>query len=348
MAENDGNNRMINIINRRQNLYPEANIMEKKPASNQKYYYQSIYNIMNKNNLSNNNSMNKQNIRNNNNMINMNKMNINNNYRNRNFNNQNLKNINQISNNNINKALNVIRNEFKRKDDKIKALELKVTELENRINRITKANNFASNSTTPINRSSNLFNISQRNIGKNFTFSDKYSEEINPSYSKRDSNLNKITDGNFNRGNNPFRSRDDNTNLNNNYYMHTKSSNQYKIKTSNGNNGFIPLNKNVQTNETNEGSIFTGNSSSFQKHSKNEVKLYLKEVKSKVDPIIFKEFIQNIKLLTNSKDKNAVDRKSVIEMGGLFEECHLLTSINVNNFSTKRVTNMGRMFLNIT
>ena len=313
MAENDGNNRMINIINRRQNLYPEANIMEKKPASNQKYYYQSIYNIVNKNNLSNNNSMNKQNIRINNNMINMNKMNINNNYRNRNFNNQNLKNINQISNNNINKALNVIRNEFKRKDDKIKALELKVTELENRINRITKTNNFASNSTTPINRSSNLFNISQRNIGKNFTFSDKYSEEINPSYSKRDSNLNKITDGNFNRGNNPFRSRDDNTNLNNNYYMHTKSSNQYKIKTSNGNNGFIPLNKNVQTNETNEGSIFTGNSSSFQKHSKNEVKLYLKEVKSKVDPIIFKEFIQNIKLLTNSKDKNAVDRKSVIE-----------------------------------
>ena len=156
-------------------------------------------------------------------------------------------------------------------------------------------------------------NISQRNIGKNFTFSDKYSEEINPLYNKRDSTLNKISDGNFNIGNNPFRNRDDNTNINNNYYMHTKSSNHYKIKTNNGNNGFNLSNKNVLTNETNEGSIFTGNSSSFQKHSKNEVKLYLKEVKSKVDPIIFKDFIQNIKLLTNSKDKNSVDRKSVIE-----------------------------------
>ena len=87
-----------------------------------------------------------------------------------------------------------------------------------------------------------------------------------------------------------------------------------------------------------ENSIITGNSSNFQGHSKNEVKLYLKEVKSKVDPIIFKEFIQNIKLLTNSKEKNGVDKKSVVEkvkmlFGEQFKDLYIKfeSIIGINN-----------------
>ena len=89
---------------------------------------------------------------------------------------------------------------------------------------------------------------------------------------------------------------------------------QYKIKANNDNE-FITANKtnNNINDAAADGSVFTGNSSNFQKHSKNEVKLYLKEVKSRVDPIIFKEFIQNIKLLTSSKEKNGVERSTVIE-----------------------------------
>ena len=315
MIENEYNNR-INIINRRQQPYQKEDNLNKMATQNPKYYYQNAYNIINKNNLSGSNSMNKHNNKMNNIMDNINKMNINyknmnysNNKSNTNINNNQNRNMNN-QNNNINKALLVIKNEFKRKDERIKLLELKVAELENKINRILKSGNLQSNYNTNI---TNLINISQKQTGKNFTFSEKYSEEINPEYNRRDSNINKAREINYNRGNNPFRDKEDNHNNNNNYNIQTKSANQYKIKANNINNDLIITNKN-NLNDTNmEGSIFTGNSSNFQKHSKNEVKLYLKEVKSKVDPIIFKKFIQNIKLLTNSKDKNGVDRNSIIE-----------------------------------
>ena len=53
----------------------------------------------------------------------------------------------------------------------------------------------------------------------------------------------------------------------------------------------------------------SGNKDSAQ--SRNEVKNYLKEVKDIVDPKLFKEFIKNIKLLTN-KTAN-VNKKAIIE-----------------------------------
>jgi hypothetical protein len=253
--------------------------------------------------------MNKQNIRmnmNRNNMNNIN-MNINNNVNiNNNTNNQNNqnRNMNQIPNNNINKAFMVIRSEFKKKDDRIKALELKIADLENKINQITKGNNYNINENNT--QGANIINIPQKNFGKNFTFAEKNSGEI------KESNLNKTPESNFNRGNNPFRNKEVNQNMNSNFYAQTKSANQYKIKTNNDNE-LITANKSININDAADGSVFTGNSSNFQKHSKNEVKLYLKEVKSKVDPIIFKEFIQNIKLLTSSKEKNGVERSTVIE-----------------------------------
>ena len=53
----------------------------------------------------------------------------------------------------------------------------------------------------------------------------------------------------------------------------------------------------------------SGNKDSAQ--SRNEVKNYLKEVKDIVDPKLFKEFIKNIKLLTN-KTAN-VNKKAIID-----------------------------------
>lgn len=286
-------NRVSNTINRRSKPYQEISATP-NPKYNQ--------NIINKNNYSNNNSMNKQNVRINN--LNINKNNIINNQNNRIMNNninRNVNNPNPGPNGNINKALMVIRNEFRKKNEKIKALELKVAELENKINMIK------------LNKNSGVINLTNPKIGSTFTFAEKYSGEIDSNYSKRDLNKNKTPEINYNRGNNPFRNKEGNQNMNNNFYAQTKSANQYKIKNNNDNE-FSTANKNNNVNDAvTDGSVFTGNSSNYQKHSKNEVKLYLKEVKAKVDPIIFKEFIQNIKLLTNSKESNGVNKSDVIE-----------------------------------
>ena len=308
----NGNNRINKALNRIPQQYQEINEFDKMNTPKTRYY-QNSYNIMNKNNLTSNNSMNKQNVRlnmniNKNNMNSINSINnintSNNNMINTNNQNHNISN-NQIQTNNINKALMVIKNEFKKKDDRIKALELKIIELEKKINIITKSqNNNAQNL--------NIINLTQKKIGKNFTFAEKYSDEINAAYTNN-TNLNKTPETNFIRGNNPFKNKEVIKNENNNFFAQTKSANQYKIKSNNDNDS-ISANKNNNLNDAmGEGSAFTGNSNSYQRQSKNEVKLYLKEVKSKVDPIIFKEFIQNIKLLTNSKEKNGVDKNSVIE-----------------------------------
>ena len=148
-------------------------------------------------------------------------------------------------------------------------------------------------------------------MGKNFTFAEKYSDEINPTYNQRDNNLNQTPDMKIIKRKNPY--NNDNQELNKNISTQTKSANQYKIKTNNDNDSISANKNNSLNNAMGDGSVFTGNSSSYQRHSKSEVKLFLQQVKSKVDPIIFKEFIKNIKLLTNSKEKNGVNKNSVIE-----------------------------------
>ena len=181
---------------------------------------------------------------------------------------------------------------------------------------ITKLSN--NNQLSENNNSNN--NSNRKKIGTYYLFGGKYSQEINPSYIKRESGINKIPEITYGRENNPFRNRDDNQNLKNNFYIQTKSANQYKIKQNNNNNNeyIMDNNNNNLNNNLNdvqiEVSTFTGNSSNFQRHSKNEVKMFLKEVKSKVDPFIFKEFIQNIKLLTNPKESNnGVDKNTIVE-----------------------------------
>ena len=58
-------------------------------------------------------------------------------------------------------------------------------------------------------------------------------------------------------------------------------------------------------------------------HSKQDVKQFLKEVKEKIEPKKFKEFIRNIKLLT-SKNEIAQNKEDIIEsMRILFGKEHL-------------------------
>ena len=65
--------------------------------------------------------------------------------------------------------------------------------------------------------------------------------------------------------------------MNNIFYIQTKSATQYKIKINND-KGYMSQNKNNNLNvndaQIDGSSIFTGNSSNFRRHSKNEVKLF--------------------------------------------------------------------------
>ena len=259
---------------------------------NQKLYT-NAYNA--KNNINNTNSITKQN----------NRLNINTNIKSRindnNIDNNNINlgnNINQElnnSNNNINKALMILRNEFKRKNDRIKLLELKVADLERKINMIQNSNN-------------NNNNTNNKNINvpfnKNFTFAEQNSGEINIKMN----NKNEIKKNDMGVGN----YRIDSPNINN-YFPQTNSSNQFKISN---NKDMLEQKYSNKINNLNEGfreNSLTGNSSNSKSHSKNEVKTYLKEVKGKVEPFIFKEFIKNIKLLTASKEKNGIDKSIIVE-----------------------------------
>ena len=214
----------------------------------------------------------------------------------------------------------IIRNELKKKDDRIKDLELKVAELENKINMITNSGHYQlSESNINYRNNSNFINLTKKKIGKNYTFIEKHRKETNSNHIIRDS-LNKTPEINYRRENNPFRKKDDNQNMNNNFFNQTKLANHNKIKQNNNeftmenknNNNNININNNL--NDAQIDGSYTINSDSFKRQSKNEVKIFLKEVKSQLEPPIFKEFMHNIKLLINSKDKNNdVDKNTVIE-----------------------------------
>ena len=63
---------------------------------------------------------------------------------------------------------------------------------------------------------------------------------------------------------------------------------------------------------SNDHSILTYNGGGSQVSSKAEVKSYLKEVKSKIEPYKFKEFIRNIKLLT-AKNNSTFNKDIIVE-----------------------------------
>ena len=306
----NGNKKYNNQMVRRQQQYQENENFEDIPSTPKQKIYQNAYNNMNNktsnsiknpNNRININSNTKMNRNNNNlnNNINNNNLNrgisnnINNNNLNRGMSNNRPNNNSDASNTNINKAILILKNEFKKKDDKIKLLELKVEELEKKINLITNSKSNISQQNN--NNMNNNINVP---FNKNFTFAELNSGEVNPFQNKTENN--KINTG----------MEDLNADNNNNIYSQNKSSNQFQI---NNNQYNLNNNNNNLASGIKENSL-TGNSGSSRNHSKNEVKLYLKEVKEKVEPFIFKEFIKNIKLLTSSKEmKGGVDRKKIVE-----------------------------------
>ena len=279
--------------------------------------------IPNKNNMiiQNNNNMNmNKNIKNTNvrKGLNLNlkktnvKGNMNMNNMNNNMNRNMTSNNNNDPNNIILKALSIIRSEFIKKDEKIKSLELKVEELEKRINAIQNSGNQLNNNNQNMILNNNYVNNpnqiplkeKQHKIGKNFTFSEKYSEEINNMEIPREPNIYNLP--NKKEGMNNNINRINNMGIN----YGTNSDNQFNVISKNENDNKANINKKERENSVN--SHTSGNIFGI---TKIELKSYLKDVKSKLDKESFKTFISNVRLLNNSKgnNNNNIDRESVME-----------------------------------
>ena len=321
-----------NIINRH-SQYNQEYIMNNQKNNNMNNLNQNMRNKnvrigldlnLNKNN--NNNikiGMNKQN----NFMNNMNRnLNLKNNMNNTNNMNRNINpNNNNTSPDPISRALNLIRAEFRKKDDRIRSLQLKIEELEKQIELITNNealnnvnnynyNNNENNRILNNNYMKNPSNTTQKKIGRDFTFSEKNSNELhynnNIGIQNNYDRTNKIQEMNYN---NNYMRNDELNNRNKNYQ--SNSNNQYQINDKNQNNFTMEQQKYTENNEDaqRENSIKTWNSGNYQGFSKNDVKLYLKEVKSKLDSNSFREFIRNIKSLTNSKEEGNIDKSRIVE-----------------------------------
>ena len=217
---------------------------------------------------------------------------------NSNFNRRNIANNNQnqnsnIINNNENDelgiALLIIRRELKKKDDKIIQLEKKVKELTNKLNLLTngKLNNY--------------------NIQSNFNpFIKQSKEEYNQEEDFQIGNY--IRPGGQSMGITGLNSLGKNK-IRNNNYIRSVSLNNPNYNSDNENvvkryHGYDNL------SHSNDNSVLTYNG--VQTNSKRDVKNYLREVKTKIAPKKFKEFIRNIKLLT-AKNNTALNKDIIVE-----------------------------------
>ena len=202
------------------------------------------------------------------------------------FVNQNL--INNNENDELGKALLIIRRELKRKNDRILELENKVIKLTNILNRLI--NNKSNN----INISSNINPFKSKIKGGNVEEENKKGGDIraNMEFSGLN-NINNLVKNNI-RSNNYIRSVSQN---NNNY----NSDNENIVKR---NPGYDNLSR------SNDNSVLTYNG--VQTSSKKNVKNYLKEVKNRINQTKFREFIRNIKLLT-AKNNSALNKEIIIE-----------------------------------
>ena len=223
---------------------------------------------------------------------------------NANLNNRSISNTNQMAiqnsyhtnineNDELNKALLIIRRELKKKDDKIIELEKRVKELTNKLNMLTnkKGDNFNINpNVTPLKNTSKAeYNTEEEDyrIGRNSNAGGLGIEVagLNNIINLRKNNI---------RGNSYIRSV---SQINPNY----NSDNENIVKRYHGYDNL---------SHSNDNSVLTYNG--VQASSKKEVKNYLKEVKSKIEPKKFKEFIRNIKLLT-AKNNSALNKDIIVE-----------------------------------
>ena len=201
----------------------------------------------------------------------------------------------------VTKALVIISNEFKKKDAKIKELEQKIQELQSKIQLLT-------NSTNSENNNNNYNMIIPMNRYKN-----RDGNDFNAGGSKRPSSSNNDYgyEGNYLRNNsaqrnNMFNQRLGSSNLNYN----SDSEKVIRRKFGGGDNL-------SRSNDNSTLGYIEG-----QTNSKSDVKNYLKEVKSRVDSLLFKEFIKNIKLLT-IKNNSGINKNIIIDkVRMLFGEEH--------------------------
>ena len=206
-------------------------------------------------------------------------------------------NMNKNENDVISKALMIINNEFKKKDEKIKELEQKIEELKSKIESLTKSTNSINNYNNNNNYNMTIpMNAYKNRIGNDFTTGGN----------KRPSSTNNMNNYNF-EGNN-FMSNNS-----------TKRNNMFNQKIMNNNLDYNSDSEKFvrrkfggvdNLSRSNDNSALTCNDG--QANSKSDVKNYLKEVKSRVDQATFKEFIKDIKLLT-TKNNSGINRNIIIE-----------------------------------
>jgi hypothetical protein len=217
------------------------------------------------------------------------------------FNNKNIRNNNFFQNQNLNsnnnsiepdelsKAILMIRRELKKKDDRILELEKKVQELTKKLNLLI--NNKSDN---------NLYNISSTTPYKN-----PQKEEYDLGEDMNYKIKGQLPTGGYNMGYSGMKNLagfgNNNIRLVSQNIPNYNSDNENVIKRHPGYDNL---------SHSNDNSLLTYNG--IHSNSKKEVKQYLKEVKSKIEPKKFKEFIRNIKLLT-AKNNEALNREIIME-----------------------------------
>ena len=241
--------------------------------------------------------------------LNLNNRNIPNNMnqtRNKNPNAMNNNNNNIMNNNDeLGKALLIIRRECKKKDDKIRELEKRVNELTNELNLLLKNNN---NNNIDLNNDFENFGGGVAGLNSvplaqnvhNFELNDNKDGEI----------INRI--GKNNRGYSSGYNNNNKNNQRSNSFIQAFKDNaaNYNSDSEKIPNKRFPGYDNMS--HSNEHSIRTYNGGGSHVSSKEEVKSYLKEVKSKIEPYKFKEFIRNIKLLT-AKNNSTFNKDIIVE-----------------------------------
>ena len=229
--------------------------------------------------------------------------------RNTNINNNN----NNDNNSELGRAFLIIQKELKKKDNKIYELERKVQELTKKYNSLLNNNNTNNNNINNNYRVSNI-SPSMEEEPKNI-----YN---NPREEKGMFNMNKNVYSNIGYNNNNNQNMNL-INLNNiRSYSQKKAFQGTNLNYNSDNENIVKRHQGYDNlSHSNDNSVLTYNG--VHTNSKKDVKDYLKEVKEKIEPRKFKEFIRNIKLLT-SKSEIAPNKESIVEsMRNLFGKEHI-------------------------
>ena len=283
MNNNNNNNNQIKLYN------PSNNLSRKRqmPQDRQRINNQEL----NKNILNPNSNLNNRN--NNNISINQNR----------------ISNMNNNENNELSRAFLIIQQELKKKDNRISELERKVRELTNKINALTNNNNNNSRIPKPsqiMEERNDIYNNNNNNLNedKSMPNNNMNRNAYNYGYMAKNKNLNIINQNNMRS------------------YSHQKAFQMNNLNYNSDSENFPKRYQYDNLSYSNDNSVLTYNGI-HSTNSKKDVKDYLTEVKAKIEPRKFKEFIRNIKLLT-SKSEIAPNKESIVEsMRILFGKEHL-------------------------